>query len=367
MSSLNFLKKFKNEIKKIENVSIGVVNPTRWYTTGNFAINRVLSGSYRKAIPQTRMTAIVGPSQAGKSYVLCNIIRSFQELMKSEGKPGVVLVLDSENALDLRFMTRAGVDVNNENFIYAQIVTIQDVTEVVSDLFKTYDKDYGKFNKDAPEILIVLDSLGNCLTNAEDEKFTQGKQTGDQGQSAKTKKHLLRTLVSRLPRYNASMVFTDQVYPADPMMGQGSWAVTNGIQFAASQILLLTKLRLRENSQTIGIRMKLENFKSRFVQQGTNIEIEIPYSVGITPFAGLIEVFERDGVITKEGYSFVCDLGDEQIKFKASDLNEEIIDKILSKNKKALEIEAEFDDFEIFNPEPIIEEVIGDNTGDDNE
>jgi len=59
---LPFLKKFRKEIQKLENVSTEFSPPNIWYSTGNYALNRVLSGSYFKAIPQGRLTAFVGPS-----------------------------------------------------------------------------------------------------------------------------------------------------------------------------------------------------------------------------------------------------------------------------------------------------------------
>jgi hypothetical protein len=212
----------------------------------------------------------------------------------------------------------------------------------------------------------VLDSLGNCLTDAENEKFQQGRQTGDQGQSAKNKKHLLRTLVSRLARCNSTFVFTDQVYPADPMAGDGAWAVTNGVKYSASQIGLLTKLKLKEDSEIVGIRMRVETYKSRFVKPGTKIELEIPYSTGLSSTSGLIDRLIEDGIVVKDGYGFLVDIEGKQIKFKKTDLNDELAIKILNGNAKAIKIEKEFNDLEstdLFLPETDQTEVIDTATG----
>ena len=333
---LPFLKKFRKEIEKLENVSTEFSPPDLWYSTGNYALNRVLSGSYFKAIPQGRLTGLVGPSQAGKSYIVCNIIREAQKLGT------YCLVLDSENALDPKFMGRVGIKTDDDSLTYAQIVTIQDVTAVVSEFLTGYEKEYGRFNKEAPKLMIVLDSLGNCLTDSENEKFQQGRQTGDQGQSAKNKKHLLRTLVSRLARCNATFVFTDQVYPADPMAGDGLWAVTNGVKYSASQIALLTKLKLKEDSEVIGIKMRVETYKSRFVKPGTKIELEIPYLTGLSSTSGLLDRWLEDGIIVKDGYGFLVDMDGKQIKFKKSDLTDEMAVKILTENPAAIKIEKEF-------------------------
>jgi len=352
---LPFLKKFRKEIQKLSNVSTEFSPPDIWYSTGNYALNRVLSGSYFKAIPQGRLTAFVGPSAAGKSFVICNVIKQAQMLGT------ICLVLDSENALDPRFMSRAGIDVNNEDTLtYAQVVTIQDVTAVISEYLTGYEKEYGRFNKEAPKLMIVLDSLGNCLTDAENEKFEKGVQTGDQGQSAKNKKHLLRTLVSRLSRCNATFVFTDQVYPQDPMAGDGLWAVTNGVKYSASQIALLTKLKLKEDAEIVGIKMRVEAYKSRFVKPGTKIELEIPFLTGLSALTGLLDsgkdvgILEADGIIVKDGHGFLVEMDGKQMKFKKSDFTEELVLKILATNSKAIEIEKYFNELEaseLFLPE----------------
>ena len=337
---LPFLKKFRKEISKLDNVNVEFSPPGKWSSTGNYALNRSLSGSYFKAIPQGRLTGFVGPSAAGKSYIVCNCIREAQK----DGDHA--LVLDSENALDPQFMKRAGVNISDEALTYVQVVTIQDVTAVISEFFSNYDKEYGKNNKAGPGLFIVLDSLGNCLTDSENEKFEKGVQTGDQGQSAKNKKHLLRTLVSRLARYNATFVFTDQVYPQDPKLGDGLWAVTNGVKYSASLIALLTKLKLKEDAEVVGIMMRIENYKSRFVKPGTRIEVDIPFLTGLSSTAGLIEAWEVDGIITKEGFSWLVEVNGETIKFKKSALDDELALKILKGNTKIQAIEKSFSDLE---------------------
>ena len=300
----------------------------------------------------------ISSHNSGKSYILCNIIREAQ----NDG--AIVLAIDSENALDPKFMSRAGVNISEDVLSYVQVVTIQDVTKVISEFLTGYEKEYGKSNKTAPKILIVLDSLNNCLTDAENEKFEKGIQTGDQGQSAKNKKHLLRTLVSRLPKNNACFVFTDQVYPQDVMLGDGAWAVTNGVKYSASGIALITKLKLKEGTEISGIRMRIENYKSRFVKAGTKIEVEIPYTVGLTPIAGLIDngkelgILEADGIVVRDGHGFLTEVVVDgvlkTIKFKRTELTNDLAKLILSTNPKAIAIEKQFDEFEcsdMFLPE----------------
>ncbi len=348
MANLGFLKEFKKKLEKMDNVSTAFSPPRKWYSTGNYAINRVLSGSYLRGFPAGRLTCLAGPSASGKSFLICNSIREAQK----EG--AFIVVLDSENALDPSFMSKIGVDVTPANLLYIQVVTIQDVTAVLSDFIKSFEKEYA--GKEKPEVMIVLDSLGNLLTDGENEKFDKGVQTGDQGQSAKLKKHLLRTLTSRLARLDLPFVFTDQVYPQDIMLGDGPWAITNGVKYSASQIGLITKLNLKEDSVFVGIKMRVETYKSRFAKPKTKVEVEVPYATGMSKFSGVCELLEADGVLVKDGYSWSTVVNDEKLKFKEDTLTDEIFMKvmkhpIIQKNEQLFDemIEKEKETFDVIN------------------
>ena len=176
---MKFLKDFKKAVSKIETVSVNFAPPRTWYSTGNYAINKILSGSYMKGVPESRVTILAGPSGSGKSFVACNIMREAQ-------KAGAfILVLDSENALDPVFMSKIGIDCDEEKLAYVQVSLISDVTAVLSEFISGYEKEHGRDNPDAPPVFIVLDSFDMLLTDAESAHFDAGQQRGDQGQRAK--------------------------------------------------------------------------------------------------------------------------------------------------------------------------------------
>lgn len=358
MAGLAFLKDFKKKVNDMANVSTTFSPPKKWFSTGNYAINRVLSGSYIRGYPAGRLTAFAGPSGAGKSFLTCNAIREAQK----EG--AFILVLDSENALDPVFMKKIGVNIDPSALMYVQVVTIQDCTAVLSNFLKGYEKEYGRYNKEAPDVIVVLDSLGNLLTDGEDEKFEKGIQTGDQGQSAKLKKHMLRTLVSRFARLDIPMIFTDQVYPQDVMLGDGPWAITNGVKYSTSQIALITKLNLKDgDKEFIGIKMRVETYKSRFAKLKTKTEVEVPYTTGMSPFSGMFDLMEADGIVKKEGYSWTTEVNGEVIKFREVNCTQEIVDKIL-KHPTILKMEKDFEDEEANEAQAFTETLIADDAVD---
>jgi hypothetical protein len=211
------------------------------------------------------------------------------------------------------------------------VVTIQDVTSILSDFISGYQKEYGKDNVDAPPVVIVLDSLDMLLTEAESDNFESGVQKGDMGQRTKQMKHLLRTLVNKIARLNITFIATHQVYAnQDIKNGEGLWVINNSVKYSASQIALITKLKLKEGVEVAGIRMRVEAYKSRFAKLGSKIEIEVPYAKGMNPFSGFLEMMVEKGVVKQGGawYTYTTPEG-EDIKFQRKKMDQELVDKIL--------------------------------------
>lgn len=346
--ALAFLKNFKKGLDKIEGVNVGIKTPSHWYSTGNYALNKSLSGSFFRGIPEGRITAFVGPAGSGKSFLSANVMKSAQE----DG--AYLVVLDSENALDTVFLNKIGVKTDEEHLTYIQVGTIEDVNASCSEFFSSYEKEYGRFNPDAPRIFMVLDSIAMLSSSTEEENYDKsGVVKGDQGQRAKRTKAMLRMILSRIARLNVTFVVTDHVYPADPMAGEGLWSITNSTKFFPSIIGLVTRLKLKEESEVVGVRMRVETFKSRFAKLGGKIELEVPYSTGMSPYSGLLDFLEADGIVTKGGAWYSCSLPSGDIKFQRKQLNEELVQKLLSHPKVAQE-ESELP---IEAPEPELTET----------
>lgn len=298
---LSFLKEFRKDIAKMENVVLDAKPPTFWHSVGNFAINRIISGSYSRGVPQGRVTAFVGPSDSGKSYLMTNTMACAQQ---ADG--AFVLAIDSENALDYNYLRRCGVDVSQDKFQAVGVVTVQDVVKVVSEFIDGYLKAYGKYNADGPKVLLAIDSLSMLLTETENEHFEKGDQKGDQGQQAKQIKHFLKTMTSRMKMANMSLICTAHVYAADPLKGEGMYSVTPALRYACSQIVLITKLKLKDeevNKNTkekdvLGIKLRAETFKSRFSKIGSKAEVEVPYDSGMSKYSGLLLRFLEDEIVT---------------------------------------------------------------------
>ena len=73
--------KFRKSItKSIQGLGIGFSDPTDWISTGNYALNYLMTSDFNKGIPLGKVTVLAGESGAGKSYIASgNIIKNAQD------------------------------------------------------------------------------------------------------------------------------------------------------------------------------------------------------------------------------------------------------------------------------------------------
>lgn len=341
---MDFLNDVTKDLEKA-GIEVGASAPPRyWFSTGNFALNKIISGSFLRGIPQGRITCFTGPSRSGKSFLAANAMREAQR------QGAHIVVIDSENALDDEFVGSIGVN-TEKNYTYVGVNTIPQAKKVVSKFVQGYKGEYGD-DPDAPQVLIIVDSLDMMMTETELEHFEKGVSKGDQGQRSKQLKQILREFVQAIKRYNISMVVTAQVYRnQDPRSGEGPWVVSDAIQFALSQIVLVTKLKLRDDKQkeiVHGIRMKTEGFKTRFTKPFQTVTIEVPYDTGMDPYNGLLDVAVELGVCEKKGSRYL--IAGEDKSWYSKDFGAiaaDVLTKCEAKREKFLEALIEDDELDL--------------------
>jgi len=189
--------KFRKEItKSIDGLSIGFNDPTDWISTGNYALNYLISGDFNRGIPLGKVTVFAGESGAGKSYICSgNIIKNAQE-------QGIFVVLiDSENALDEDWLKALGVDTNESKLLKLSMAMIDDVAKTIS----TFMSDYKALaDGERPKVMFVIDSLGMLLTPTDVNQFDAGEMKGDLGRKPKALTALVRNCVNMFGSYNVN-------------------------------------------------------------------------------------------------------------------------------------------------------------------
>jgi recombination protein RecA len=302
------LSKFRKTLtKSIEGLGVGFNDPTDWVSTGNYALNYLISSDFHKGIPLGKVTVFAGESGAGKSYICSgNIVKHAQE-------QGIYVVLiDSENALDESWLKALGVDTSEQKLLKLNMAMIDDVALTISEFMKEY-----KDMTERPKVLFVIDSLGMLLTPTDIKQFEDGDLKGDMGRKPKALTALVRNCVNMFGSYNVGMVCTNHSYASQDMFNpDDKISGGQGFIYASSIVVAMKKFNLKEDldgtkTTTInGIRATCKIMKTRYAKPFEILNIKIPYTTGMNPTSGLIDLFEARGFLKKDGNSLRYDIGD---------------------------------------------------------
>ena len=327
--------KFRKEItKSIEGLSIGFNDPTDWVSTGNYALNYLISGFFDRGIPLGKVTVFAGESGAGKSYICSgNIIKNAQE-------QGIYVVLvDSENALDEAWLKALGVDTSQDKLLKLSMSMIDDVAKTIS----TFMQDYKALAEgERPKVMIVIDSLGMLLTPTDVNQFEAGEMKGDLGRKPKALTALVRNCVNMFGNYNVGLVCTNHTYASQDMFDpDDKISGGQGFIYASSIVVAMKKLKLKEDedgnkvSEVNGIRASCKIMKTRYSKPFEGVQVKIPYTTGMSPYSGLTDLAEKKGILKKDGNRLAFTMQDtgEIIKYfrKAWEANEDgCLDKVMA-------------------------------------
>jgi RecA/RadA recombinase len=307
------ISKFRKEItKSIEGLSIGYNDPTDWVSTGNYALNYLISGDFNKGVPLGKVTVFAGESGSGKSFICSgNLVRHAQ-------KQGIYVVLvDSENALDEKWLHDLGVDTDESKLLKLNMAMIDDVAKTISEFMKSYKLMPAE---ERPKVLFVLDSLGMLLTPTDVNQFEAGDMKGDMGRKPKALTSLVRNCVNMFGSHNVGLVATNHTYASQDMFDpDDKISGGQGFVYASSIVVAMKKLKLKEDedgnkvSEVNGIRAACKIMKTRYAKPFESMQIKIPYETGMNPYSGLTDLAEKAGLLKKEGNSLVFTTKDGEI------------------------------------------------------
>jgi recombination protein RecA len=241
-----------------------------------------------------------GESGAGKSYICSgNIIRHAQE-------QGIyVILVDSENALDEAWLHALGVDTSENKLLKLNIAMIDDVAKTISEFMKEYR---AMPEDERMKVMFVIDSLGMLLTPTDLNQFEAGDLKGDMGRKPKALTALVRNCVNMFGSYNVGLVATNHTYASQDMFDpDDKISGGQGFIYASSIVVAMKKLKLKEDedgnkvSDVLGIRSACKIMKTRYAKPFESVQVKIPYSTGMSPASGLVDMFEKMGVLTKSG------------------------------------------------------------------
>ena len=305
--------KFRKEItKSIDGLSIGFNDPTDWISTGNYALNYLISGDFNRGVPLGKVTVFAGESGAGKSYICSgNIVRHAQE-------QGIFVVLvDTENALDEAWLHALGVSTDESKLLKLSMAMVDDVAKTIS----TFMSDYKALpDGERPKVLFVIDSVGMLLTPTDVNQFEAGDMKGDLGRKAKSLTALVRNCVNMFGAYGVGMVCTNHTYASQDMFDpDDKISGGQGFIYASSIVVAMKKLKLKEDedgnkvTEVMGIRSACKVMKTRYAKPFEGVQIKIPYETGMNPYSGLVDLSEKKGLLKKDGNRLAFTTSDGEI------------------------------------------------------
>ena len=293
--------KFRKSLtKSITGMSSGFHDPTDWISTGNYALNYLVSGDFNKGIPLGKVTVFAGESGSGKSYICAgNIVKAAQD-------QGIFVVLiDSENALDEQWLHALNVDTSESKLLKLNMSMIDDVAKTISVFMNDY-RDMAE--EDRPKVLFVIDSLGMLLTPTDVDQFSKGDMKGDMGRKPKALTALVRNCVNMFGSHNVGMVCTNHTYASQDMFDpDDKISGGQGFIYASSIVVAMKKLKLKEDedgnkvTDVRGIRAGCKVMKTRYAKPFEGVQVKIPYETGMNPYSGLVDLFEKQGILVKDG------------------------------------------------------------------
>ena len=325
--------KFRKEItKSIDGLSIGFNDPTDWISTGNYALNYLISGDFHKGIPLGKVTVFAGESGAGKSYFVSG------NITKEAQQQGIFVVLiDSENALDEAWLHALGVDTSEDKLLKLSMAMIDDVAKTIS----TFMSDYKNLpDEERPKVLFVIDSLGMLLTPTDVDQFGKGDLKGDLGRKPKALTALVRNCVNMFGAHNVGLVATNHTYASQDMFDpDDKISGGQGFIYASSIVIAMKKMKLKEDeagnkiSDVRGIRAGCKVMKTRYAKPFEGVQVKIPYETGMNPYSGLVDMAEKKGLLVKSGNRLLFEPknGEQILQFrKAWESNDDgCLDKLM--------------------------------------
>lgn len=299
------ISKFRTSITKaVPGMSVGFTDTIDWIDTGNYALNYLISGQFDRGIPLGRVTCFAGESGSGKSFICSG------NLVKQAQQQGILpIVLDSENALDSDWLQALGVDTSEDKLMRFGVSMIDEVAKFVSEFMKGYKDQYSDMPyEERQKVLFVVDSLGMLLTPTDVDQFERGDMKGDMGRKPKALTALVRNAVNLIAGNPVGVVATNHTYASQDMFDpDDKISGGQGFIYASSIVVAMRKLKLKEDedgnkiTDVRGIRAACKVMKTRFSKPFESVQIKIPYESGMDPYSGLVELFEKAGLLVKDG------------------------------------------------------------------
>lgn len=251
--------------------------------TGNLLIDRALGVG---GFPRGRIVEVFGPESSGKTTLTLTAIA------QAQAKGGLAAFIDVEHALDPRYASKLGVNV--DDLLVSQPSSGEEALQICETLVRSNAID-----------IIVLDSVAALVTKQE-----LSGEIGDStvGAQARLMSAAMRKLTAFIAKARTVCIFTNQIREKVGVMF-GSPETTPGgraLKFFASVRLDIRRIgSIKATDGTVmGNRTKLKIVKNKVAPPFTEAEFDIMYAEGISSVGSLLDLAIEYNLILKRGSWF---------------------------------------------------------------
>lgn len=266
--------------------------------SGSLALDMALGGGYAKG----KFIEIFGPEGGGKTTLCLHAIANMQK----NDPNALIAFIDCENALDLYYAKRLGVDPST------MLISQPDSGEHAFNLIK--------FLVEQNAALIVIDSVAAMAPEVMIENPI-GQPT--MGVHAKMMSEGIRTLNVFLARHGTTVIFTNQVRCSMGGMAAGGDTTPGGraLRFYASQRVEVKRIGSESEGDTrINNIVVAKVAKNKIAPPFLKAQFKITFGKGIDPVEQAIDFGIELGLIEKSGAWFVLNSNKFQGRRKLYDV-----------------------------------------------
>jgi RecA/RadA recombinase len=277
-----------------------------WMTTGNYALNWIVSKDMYKGLPMGRVILFTGDPGSGKSMIALSMMR--------EKDIDLIVYMDSEGGgVTEDFADFLGIDTSK--ILYTPIDTVEDLIGRMEKVIDTIEK-----NKSSKNVLMVIDSISMLTT--EREKDPNGG--ADMGAKAKLTRQFFRTYARKMQKLNIACVMTAHL--TENIGGYGpTKTVAGGTIMGYMPSIEVRFTRNNKDSEmeqsavgTSMVKIRGEIIKSRFGTQGKRVNFDLSMQSGLDEYAGLGDILKDYGFMIPASADLEGQIEEKKVPKKSS-------------------------------------------------